>query len=183
MIVYEFKIKKWCPYQLWWDTNIQQISLLFRFAIHSWQYLNRSRVVRRHVHQFVSHTFEVQSRTELPHSRRDVTQEDDSSVLTEPMHGSSRLLAEYVEGREYGWSGDVVCPFVYVCVSKTKPDWAKFKRILSQWRYPRWKTTHFCQSDQNNFVCSVTRSEIVLIGYRVLIKAPANVYGDESCIY
>ncbi len=111
------KKKKWCPYQLWWDTNIQQISLLFRFAIHSWQYLNRSRVVRRHVHQFVSHTFEVQSRTELPHSRRDVTQEDDSSVLTEPMHGSSRLLAEYVEGREYGWSGDVVCPFV-LCVCK-----------------------------------------------------------------
>lgn len=143
--------------------NVQQISLRFRFAIHSWQYLNRSRVVCRHVHQFVSHTFEVQSRKELPHSWRDVTQEDDSSALTEPMHGSSRLLAEYVEGRECGWSGDIVCPFVcYVCVSKTKPDWVKFKRISSHWRYLWWKTTHFCQSDQNSFVCSVTRSEIVL---------------------
>lgn len=160
MIVYELKKGVHINYD---ELQTFKISLLFRFAIHSWQYLNRSRVVRRHVHQFVSHTFEVQSRTELPHSRRDVTQEDDSSALTEPMHGSSHLLAEYVEGREYGWSGDIVCPFVcYVCVSKTKPDWAKFKRILSLWRYPRWKTTHFCQSDQNNCVCSVTRSEIVL---------------------
>ncbi len=118
-----------------------------------------------------------------PHSWRDVTQEDDSSALTEPMHGSSRLLAEYVEGRECGCQGTLcVLLYVYVCVSKTKPDWVKFKRISSHWRYLWWKTTHFCQSDQT--VLSVQWQEVRLfwIGYRVLIKAPVKVYGDETCV-
>lgn len=73
-------------------------------------------MVRRHVHQFVSHTFEVQSRTELPHSRRDVTQEDDSSTLTEAMHSSSRLLAELVSGGNVGGQRDVCVSFCVLCV-------------------------------------------------------------------
>lgn len=93
---------------------MQQIRLLSR------HHLVKSRVVRRHVHQFVSHTFEVASRTELPHSQRDVTQEDDRRTLTETIHASSRL-----SDRNVGGQGTFVCLHICAC-NQTKSERLKY---------------------------------------------------------